>query len=348
MRGLHARPHVQSVSRFAWGFARHGSKSSKRSIPISDGETDFELPRNIFAKRESRCAPPGFDAPVPGVQEDTTMTSIPQPRGARQNRRVTVLGVPFDEYSSFARGAAAGPEHIRLALHSGASNLCTESGLDLEHGAGWTDAGDLTFSRNEDPFSRIHSAVQERLAAGTRVLALGGDHSITYPIVKAYARAYPRLAILHLDAHADLYDVFQGNRYSHACPFARIMEEGLAERLVQAGIRTLVPHHREQAKRFGVEIHEMKDWSLPWEWASDIPVYLSLDLDALDPAFVPGVAHPEPGGFTVRDVLAVVQGLKAGVVGADIVELNPALDRSGLSARVAAKFVKEILARMLS
>ncbi len=276
------------------------------------------------------------------------MASNLQPSGAPRSDKVTLLGVPFDRYSSLAKGAAAGPGHIRAALHSESSNLCTESGLDLSNHPGWTEANDLTFSPGQEPLSRIQSAVQQSLAAGTRVLALGGDHSITYPIVKAYAKAYPELAILHLDAHTDLYDEYQGNRHSHACPFARIMEEGLAERLVQVGIRTMIPHHREQAKRFGVEIHEMMDWRLPWQWSSDIPVYLSLDLDALDPAFMPGVAHPEPGGFSTRDVLAVIQDSKARIVGADIVELNPDFDRSGLSARVAAKFVKEILARMLT
>jgi arginase len=275
------------------------------------------------------------------------MTSTTQPASRLRSGMVAVAGVPFDGYSSFIKGAAAAPAQIRAALHSDATNLCTENGLDLAFQDGWLDIGDFVFPGGTDPMAVIDSAVAECLSRDARLLALGGDHSITYPIIKAYARQYPRLAILHLDAHADLYDEFQGNRTSHACPFARIMEQGLVQRLTQAGIRTLTAHHRDQAKRFDVEILEMRDWRAPTTLAFNTPLYLSIDLDALDPAFAPGVGHPEPGGFATRDVLAIIQNVRAEIVGADIVELNPSLDPSGITARVAAKFLKEILARML-
>jgi len=275
------------------------------------------------------------------------MTPTTQPAAGLRSGMVAVAGVPFDEYSSFIKGAAAAPAQIRAALLSDSTNLCTESGLDLACRDGWLDIGDFVIPGGTDPISVIESAVAQCLSGGARLLALGGDHSTTYPIIKAYARQYPRLAILHLDAHSDLYDEFQGNRYSHACPFARIMEQGLVQRLMQAGIRTLTPQHREQAERFGVEILEMKDWRAPLTLSFDMPLYLSIDMDALDPAFAPGVSHPEPGGFATRDVLAVIQNVRADIVGADIVELNPALDPSRATARVAAKFLKEILARML-
>src|ERR1017187_4286495 len=103
----------------------------------------------------------------------------------------------------------------------------------------------------------MKAGVGELIEAGKRPLSLGGDHSITYPIVKAFARRYPELTIFHFDAHPDLYDEFEGNRLSHACPFARIMEAGLAKRLVQMGIRTINRHQREQAQRFGVEVVEI-------------------------------------------------------------------------------------------
>jgi len=275
------------------------------------------------------------------------MALTAQPVRGLQSGMVAVAGVPFDDYSSFVKGAAAAPAQIRAALHSDATNLSTESGYDLASPGGWQDIGDFVFPGGTDPLEVIESAVAPCLSRGARLLALGGDHSITYPIIKAYARQYPRLAILHLDAHSDLYDEFQGNRYSHACPFARIMEQGLVQRLMQAGIRTLTPHHREQAERFHVEILEMKDWRAPIALYVDMPLYLSIDLDALDPAFAPGVGHPEPGGFATRDVLAMIQNVRAEIVGADIVELNPSLDPSGITARVAAKLLKEILARML-
>jgi arginase family enzyme len=156
------------------------------------------------------------------------------------------------------------------------------------------------------------------------------------------------LTILHIDAHADLYDSFEGDRYSHACPFARIMEEGLAARLVQVGIRTMTRHQREQADRFQVEVIDMRRWETgvrPLIGPSET-VYLSLDMDGIDPAFAPGVSHPEPGGLTVREVVSLIQQLDAPLVAADVVECNPEVDPSGITSYVAAKLVKEIAAAM--
>jgi agmatinase len=176
---------------------------------------------------------------------------------------------------------------------------------------------------------------------------LGGDHSITYPALRAFHRVYPRLSILHVDAHPDLYDEFEGDRYSHACPFARIMEEGLATRLVQVGIRTMSGHQAEQARRFSVEVIEMRrlDESLTLNF--ETPLYISFDLDGLDPAFAPGVSHRESGGLSVRQAIALIQGTAAPLVGADVVEFNPGNDPAGITAPVAAKLVKELAARML-
>jgi arginase family enzyme len=144
-----------------------------------------------------------------------------------------------------------------------------------------------------------------------------------------------------VDAHPDLYDEFEGDKYSHACPFARVMEEGLADRLVQVGIRTMNRHQREQADRFGTEIIEMKDWKDGWQLKSEGAVYISFDMDGLDPASAPGVSHPEPGGFTTRQALSLIQSVE-GLIGADIVEYNPDNDLRDLTARVAAKLVKEL------
>jgi agmatinase len=195
--------------------------------------------------------------------------------------------------------------------------------------------------------SRIEATLHELVEADVRVISLGGDHSITHPIVRAHAPRYPSLTILHLDAHPDLYDELDGNRNSHACPFARIMEEGLADRLVSLGIRAATPHLREQADRFGVEIiNAGRDWR-PAVSSLQPPIYLSLDLDILDPAFAPGISHHEPGGLSTREVLDIIHSLPHPPVGADIVELNPDRDHNGVTAMVAAKLLKEILAGML-
>jgi agmatinase len=190
-----------------------------------------------------------------------------------------------------------------------------------------------------------------------RVLALGGDHSISAALVQGLAAQAGPLAILHLDAHPDLYDELDGSRHSHACPFARIMEAGAARTLVQAGIRTLNPHQQAQAERFGVEIFEAKEWAaggavrlenlLASGGALSGAVYLSIDLDVLDPAFAPGVSHHEPGGLSTRDLLELIHALPGPILGADIVELNPSRDPLGITAAAAAKLAKEVLGRML-
>ena len=261
---------------------------------------------------------------------------------------VAILGLPFDGNSSFERGTAKAPAPIRAALQYEARNLCTEKGLDLAVDRRWDDAGDLDLTDEEAAFATIEEGAADLLRAGARPVFLGGDHSVTYPVMKAFAAVHPGLTILQLDAHPDLYDSLDGNRFSHACPFARIMEEGLATRLVQVGIRTATTHQREQAARFGVETIEAKDWRRDHMPAFEGPVYLSLDMDCFDPAHAPGVSHPEPGGLTARDVLGIVQNLGGTLVGADIVEYNVQRDVNGMTAVLAAKMLKEIVGRMLT
>jgi arginase len=258
---------------------------------------------------------------------------------------VTLLGCPWDGSSSFQRGAAGAPPRIRAALHSPSSNMFNERGDDLSSPDVLIDAGDLALPDDgAQARAQIEQAVGRILETGARPLVLGGDHSITYPVLRACTRSGPAPVVLHFDAHGDLYDEFEGDRYSHACPFARVMEEGLATRLIQIGIRTLTPHQRAQAERFGVEVFEASRWrdAVPVVGALRNPVYVSLDIDVLEPMLTPGISHPEPGGLLVRDVLDVLAALRAEVVGADVVEYNPDNDVRDLTARVAAKFVKEL------
>ena len=256
-----------------------------------------------------------------------------------------LVGVPYDASSSSLRGASAAPPLIRAAITSPAGNTFTERGADLSTLA---DAGDLQLS-NDAATARgeIQAGVDAILDSRHRPIALGGDHSITYPIMRAVAKYHRGATILHVDAHADLYDEYEGDRYSHACPFARIMEEQLCGRLVQVGIRTLTPHQREQIKRFGVDAIEMQHFAAGARPAVDGPVYVSIDLDGLDPAFAPGVSHRESGGLSVRDVLTMIHSLKGPIVGADVVEFNPGQDVEGLTASAAAKIVREIAGSML-
>ena len=257
-----------------------------------------------------------------------------------------ILGIPFDANSSWLRGAAGAPPIIRVALNSISTNLWTETGVDLSARGAYCDAGDLKFTFDE-PFAAIESKIGELLDHGLRPVCLGGDHSITLPIVRAFGQRISGLTIIHFDAHPDLYDELEGNRLSHACPFARIMEEGAAKRLIQIGIRTMTGHQREQAQKFGVEVIEMRHLPALDRMKVDGPIYISFDMDALDPAFAPGISHREPGGMSVREAIAHLQAITGKIAGADIVEYNPAQDSTQITATVAAKLLKEILGQMI-
>jgi agmatinase len=264
-----------------------------------------------------------------------------------QSGMVAVVGIPFDAYSSFIQGPALAPAKIRKAWNSGSMNLCAESGIDLETHPNFVDLGDLDIAGAPAIIEKIEKSIDELLSHGVRIISLGGDHAVTYPVLKSYSTRFAKLDILLLDAHPDLYDSYGGNRYSNACPFARIMEEKLVSRLVQVGIRTLNPHQRKQAQRFGVEIIEMQNLHTTGTIQWENPVYLSIDLDVLDPAFAPGVSHYEPGGMSTRQVIDLIQRLPVPIAGADIVEFNPKRDPQEITAMVAVKILKEVAARMI-
>ena len=262
--------------------------------------------------------------------------------------KVTLVGIPSDENSSFMRGCAEAPRFIRAAFRSGSMNLTSERGTSLSDHSRFLDIGDIDLDPGAEGPMEIENKIQDILSKGAYPLILGGDHAITYPVISAFAKHYSDMEILHLDAHPDLYDMWQRNPLSHACTFARIAEKGLVRRIIQIGIRTLNQHQKEQAKKFGVEIHPMNSFdlnSLSLEFSG--PVYLSFDMDVLDPAFAPGVSHFEPGGFSVRDVITILHRINAKVVGADIVEYNPRHDIHNMTAMVAAKLIKEIADVML-
>lgn len=255
---------------------------------------------------------------------------------------IIIQGIQFDEKSSFQKGPRLAPPLIREALHCGSLNLFTENGISIENSI-IKDKGDFEISEYLD----IEKITANHLESNFKVFTLGGDHSITYPIIKAHHKKYPKLDILHIDAHSDLYDNFEGDIHSHACPFARIMENQLAVRLVQVGIRTLNTHQAEQAEKFDVEIHQMKNLNINTISEFKNPLYISLDMDAFDPAYAPGVSHHEPGGLSSRQVIELIQNINADIIGADIVEYNPNRDFQNMTAFLAAKMMKEIVGKML-
>lgn len=255
---------------------------------------------------------------------------------------VILQGILFDEKSSFLRGPAKAPPEIRAAYHSSSANYFAENGIEVSPET-FEDKGDFQINQYAD----IVDITRSNLNKNSPIVTFGGDHSISYPVIKAVFQTHGSLEILHIDAHGDLYDSFDGDRHSHACPFARVMEDKLAHRLVQIGVRTLNTHQREQATKFDVEIIEMKDFDLQNLPVFKNPLYLSVDIDALDPSCAPGVSHQEPGGFTVRELLGIIQAIDVPIIGADIVEYNPERDINKMTAMVSAKIFREILSKMV-
>ncbi|KAG0556039.1 hypothetical protein M758_11G019100 [Ceratodon purpureus] len=274
-----------------------------------------------------------------------------------------MLGVPLGHNSSFLQGPAFSPPRIREAIWCGSTNSTTETGKQLEDVRVLTDVGDVPIQEMRGcglPDEKLMRTITDSVKLvmdepPLRPLVLGGDHSISFPVVRAVSEFLGGpVDILHIDAHPDIYHAFEGKHYSHASPFARIMEGGHARRLIQVGLRSITQEQRDQAKKFGVEQHEMRTWSQDREKLENLHlgegvkgVYISIDVDCLDPAYAPGVSHIEPGGLSFRDVMNIVQNLKGDIVGCDVVEFNPQRDTvDGMTAMVAAKLVRELCAMM--
>ncbi len=256
--------------------------------------------------------------------------------------QIAIQGIPYDEKSSFLKGASLAPPIIRKFYHSSSTNYFAENGVDT-NSPDVIDKGDF----NVNDYFEIEEITSNNLIENAKLITLGGDHSITFPIIKAFSKFHSKIDILHFDAHPDLYDELLDDKYSHACPFARIMENGLVAKLVQVGIRTLNSHQKEQAEKFNVEIHEMKNLEIAKIPHFENPVYISLDMDVFDPAFAPGVSHHEPSGLTSRQVIKIIQNIRQNIIGADIVEYNPTRDIQDIIGALAAKCLKEMLSRIL-
>jgi agmatinase len=231
----------------------------------------------------------------------------------------------------------------------GSANSFCENGKEIISGKTYVDLGDMSFIENDSEIvhTKIKQKIHQELTASDKIVCLGGDHYISYPVIEAFASNYKDLNVLHFDAHADLYDNFDNNPYSHASPFARIMEKGIVKSLTQVGIRTLNTHQKEQADLFNVNVIEMKDFNFDFIKTLQSPLYISLDLDVLDPAFAPGISHHEPGGLSVRELISIIQSIPVSIVGADIVELNPVRDINNMTAMVAYKLFKELVSKMI-
>lgn len=257
---------------------------------------------------------------------------------------IVIVGVPFDSNSSFLRGSALAWEALLSFATAGSSNWSSESGIDLIKEKRVKIYGKI---KSKDYFE-IEKEICTLLEKKAKIISIGGDHSITFPIIKAFSRFFRNLEILHFDAHPDLYEEYKDNLYSHACTFARIMEERLARRVISIGIRASTSHQNTQAKKFGVEFVSVEDIDSLMGVKFENPLYISIDIDSLDPAFAPGVSHPEPGGLSTRELLNIIKKIKApALLGADIVEFNPVKDLNEITSAVVFKILKELISKLL-
>ncbi len=248
--------------------------------------------------------------------------------------RVAILGVPLERTVTFRGGPAQAPSAIRYASWS-LESFSLHSRRDLTE-AGLCDLGDLDTERSlEEILGELEREVAGLIATGKRPVVLGGEHTITLGCVRGAKSALGKLQLLILDAHSDLRDEYLGERISHATVSRRAAEA--VDRLLIVGARSF----------FGPECSEpffASPGEIPRKLAVDLPVWLSLDLDVLDPSLCPGVTNPEPGGLSYRELLDVFDALRGfQVVGMDLVELAPPFDPSGVSAITAAKLIIEAI-----
>jgi agmatinase len=263
--------------------------------------------------------------------------------------KLVFAGLADDSQSSFRRGAARGPAAIRLAYDGDCYNSSSESGCDLTRKV--FDAGDLPFLPDWPATARSFrefAAAQWR--AGKIPFFAGGDHAVTVPVAEALAVLGRPVHIIQLDAHPDLYPIYESSLSSHACVAARLLEMPHVASLTQYGIRTENAVQADCARRHAGRLRQFHARTIgasldyPPHIPHGAPVYITLDLDAFDPAFAPGVAHPVPGGFTPRQVLNFLQFAPWSLVGMDVVELNPAADAGNLTALLAARCLHESMA----
>ena len=263
--------------------------------------------------------------------------------GGAEAAKVALFGAPLDVTTSFRPGARFGPDAIRTA-----SAVLEEWSLALGRGLAdvpFADLGDVDLAPGviEPSLAALEAQAGAILAAGQLPLALGGEHLVTWPLVKAAAARHPGLHVIQLDAHADLRESYLGLRYSHASVMRLCAELLGRERIHQFGISSATADEAAYA----ADLHPF-EVLVPLRQVLDSlgahPVYVTVDIDVADPAFAPGTGTPEPGGCDSRELLAAVAALRdLDVVAADVVEVAPAYDPGGITAALAAKVVRELI-----
>jgi guanidinobutyrase len=289
-----------------------------------------------------------------------TMMRLPQAADTR-GLGACFVGVPLDIGTSNRPGARFGPRQIRsesvlLRPYNMATRAAPFDSLQV------ADIGDVATNPYDlkDSIRRIEAAYTDIVATGCRPITLGGDHTIAWPILRALKERHGRLAVVHVDAHADVNDTMGGEKIAHGTPFRRAVEDDLLlnDRVTQIGLRGTGYHADDfdWCRRQGFTVVQAEAcWNRSLaplmaevrERVGDAPVYLSFDIDGLDPSFAPGTGTPEIGGLTVMQALEIIRGLRGlNLVGADVVEVSPPYDPAGTTALVAANLAYEALCVM--
>lgn len=274
---------------------------------------------------------------------------------------IVVVGVPFDGGVSYRPGARFGPAHVReasrlLRPYNPAQDIEPFSTQQV------ADAGDIS----ANPFNiteavqQIQAAADSLTASGSRLVAIGGDHTIALPLLRNVAAQHGPVAVIHFDAHLDTWDTYFGAPITHGTPFRRASEEGLIDLTASLHIGTRGPLYSRQDlrddERLGFAIissQEIEDEGVAraiermHKRIGDKPVYISIDIDVLDPAHAPGTGTPEAGGLTSRELLTIIRSLvTTNLVGADVVEVSPAYDHAQLTGIAASHVAYELISAM--
>jgi len=274
---------------------------------------------------------------------------------------VAVFGIPFDAGVSYRPGARFGPAHVRessrlLRPYNPAVGVSPFARLQV------VDAGDVTVNpfSIEEAITQVERGADALSERAGRLLALGGDHTIALPLLRSVARRHGPVAVVHFDAHLDTWDTYFGAAYTHGTPFRRASEEGLIDRSgsMHVGIRGPLYDAADLTDDAGlgftivhaVEIEDLGSRGVVERMRARVqqrPVYVSVDIDVLDPAFAPGTGTPESGGLLSRELLAILRSFSGmNLVGADIVEVAPAYDHAEITGIAASHVAFELLSSM--
>jgi agmatinase len=315
----------------------------------------------VRIERDGRIGPVDFST-SPRYSGIATFAMLPRYTDV-EAAEVVVIGAPFDSGTSYRPGARFGPAHIREASRLlRPYNPATQSYPFGD--AQVADAGDLVMNPYsvEEACHSLTAGVDALHAVGARVIAIGGDHTISLPMLRSVARHHGPVALIHFDAHLDTMQTIFGSQFNHGTPFSRAYEEGLLDTsaICHVGIRGPLSDEQDLIRdaelgfrlitsddvyRRGIDpvVDELV------KHVGERPVYISIDIDVLDPAFAPGTGTPEAGGMSSREILNIIRGLAPlNLVGADVVEVAPAYDHAAITAIAASHAAYELISLMSS